>query len=288
MKFPGGVGVALVTPFSDDLSVDFASLEVLVEYLIRAKVDYLVTLGTTGEPSTMTELEKLAVLQFTMEKVNGRLPVVVGLGGNDTAQLVNQAKSWPLASAAAVLCVTPYYNRPSQEGLFRHYATIAESSPKPIILYNVPGRTGCNITAETTIRLAQSFPNIIATKEASGNMIQCMHLAKNRPEGFGLLSGDDHLTLPLVALGFDGVISVAANCFAEFTQLVHMALAGNYAEAQAFQVRLLDALDLMFAENNPAGIKAFLAERGLIKNSLRLPLVPLSHGLHQKVKAYLG
>jgi 4-hydroxy-tetrahydrodipicolinate synthase len=236
----------------------------------------------------MTESEKLSVLEFTLNKVNSRVPVVVGLGGNDTAQLLNQLKSWPLESAAALLCVTPYYNKPSQEGLFRHYAAIAENASKPIILYNVPGRTGCNLTAETTIRLAQAFSNIISTKEASGNMIQCMHLAKNRPDGFCLLSGDDHLTLPLVALGFDGVISVAANCFAEFTQLVHLALAGNFKEAADFQTKLLDALDLMFAENNPAGIKAFLTERGLIKNNLRLPLVPLSQGLHQKVKAYLG
>jgi 4-hydroxy-tetrahydrodipicolinate synthase len=283
-----GVGVALITPFKSDFSVDYESLGNLLEHLIRCQVDYLVTLGTTGETATLTEKEKLEILDFTYEKVNGRVPVVVGIGGNNTQSVINQIKSWPLEKAAAILSVSPYYNKPSQEGIYRHYAAIAESTEKNIILYNVPGRTMSNISAETTIRLAHDFKNIIGTKEASGNMVQCMHLVKNRPEGFLLISGDDHVTLPLVACGFDGVISVAANSFAaDFTLLVHQALDGNYAEARVLQSALLEQMDLLFAENNPAGVKAFLAEQGLIENVLRLPLVPLSAHLLDKVKQYV-
>jgi 4-hydroxy-tetrahydrodipicolinate synthase len=283
-----GVGVALITPFKSDFSVDYDSLGNLLEHLIRCKVDYVVTLGTTGETATLTEKEKLEVLEFTYNKIDGRLPVVVGIGGNNTQSVINQIKSWPLEKAAAILSVSPYYNKPSQEGIYRHYAAIAQSTDKNIILYNVPGRTNSNISAETTIRLAHDFPNIIGTKEASGNMVQCMHLVKNRPEGFLLISGDDHVTLPLVACGFDGVISVAANSFAaDFTLLVHQALAGNYADARVLQSSLLEQMDLLFAENNPAGVKAFLAEQGLIENVLRLPLVPLSAHLLEKVKQYV-
>ena len=283
-----GVGVALITPFKSDFSVDYDSLGALLEHLIHCKVDYLVTLGTTGETATLTEKEKLEILDFTYEKVNGRVPVVVGIGGNNTQSVINQIKGWPLEKAAAILSVSPYYNKPSQEGIYRHYAAIAQSTDKPIILYNVPGRTMSNISAETTIRLAHDFPNIIGTKEASGNMVQCMHLIKNRPEGFLLISGDDHVTLPLVACGFDGVISVVANSHAaEFSELVHHALDGNYAEARVLQSSLLEQMDLLFAENNPAGVKAFLAEQGLIQNVLRLPLVPLSAHLLEKVKQYV-
>jgi 4-hydroxy-tetrahydrodipicolinate synthase len=287
MALLSGVGVALITPFAKDFSVDYSSLEKLLDHVINCKVNYVVTLGTTGETATLSEKEKLEILEFTYEKVNGRVPVVVGVGGNNTAHVVEQIKSWPLEKAAAILSVSPYYNKPSQEGIYQHYAAIAKSTEKNIILYNVPGRTMSNISAETTIRLAKEFKNIIGTKEASGNMIQCMHLVKNRPEGFLLISGDDHVTLPLIACGFDGVISVAANSFAsEFTQLVHECLAGNFEDGRILQSKLLDQMDLLFAENNPAGVKAFCAQKGLCENVLRLPLVPLSEKFMEKVREY--
>ncbi|HSK12178.1 MAG TPA: 4-hydroxy-tetrahydrodipicolinate synthase, partial [Phnomibacter sp.] len=230
MRRLGGVGVALVTPFRGDFSVDYEALERLLEYVIKSRVNYVVTLGTTGEAATLSADEKLAVLQYTYEKVDGRVPVVVGIGGNDTAEVIKYLKTWPLEQAAAILSVSPYYNKPSQEGIYQHYAAIAGSTDKDIILYNVPGRTASNITPATTFRLANDHKNIIGTKEASGNMEQCLRLCKDRPEGFLLLSGDDHITLPLIAAGFDGVISVAANCFAsDFTRMVHQALEGNFS-----------------------------------------------------------
>jgi 4-hydroxy-tetrahydrodipicolinate synthase len=289
MALLSGVGVALVTPFSSDLSVDFVALNRIIEYVIHGKVNYLVALGTTGETATLSEAEKIKILEFIYEKVNGRIPVVVGIGGNNTAEVINCLQTWPLDNAEAVLSVSPYYNKPSQEGIYQHYAAIATSTKHNIILYNVPGRTSSNISVETTVRLAKAFKNIIGTKEASGNMLQCMHLAKERPEGFLLISGDDHITLPLIALGFDGVISVAANSFAaEFSQLVQNALDGNFTIANQLQHKLLDGFDLLFAENNPAGVKAFMAEKGLLENVLRLPLVSLSDPWMQKVKDYIS
>jgi 4-hydroxy-tetrahydrodipicolinate synthase len=286
MALLSGVGVALVTPFRPDFSVDFEALDRLIEYVIKGRVNYIVTLGTTGEVATLSEKEKLEILKFTYEVVKGRVPVIVGIGGNNTAELIECIKTWPLEKAAAILSVSPYYVKPSQEGIYQHYAAIARATDKNIILYNVPGRTSSNITAATTLRLANDFKNIIGTKEASGNMEQCIRLAKDRPEGFLLISGDDHITLPLIACGFDGVISVAANCFAaDFSRLVHYALEGNFAEANHFQHKLLDGIDLLFAENNPAGVKAFLSEMGLIENVLRLPLVPLSAPVLEKVRA---
>jgi 4-hydroxy-tetrahydrodipicolinate synthase len=288
MHLLSGVGVALVTPFTKEFSIDFAALDRLIDYVINGRVNYIVTLGTTGETATLSKEEKLSVLAHTYEKVNGRVPVVVGIGGNNTAEVLECLQTWPLEQAAAVLSVSPYYNKPSQEGIYRHYAAIAGATDKDIILYNVPGRTSSNITPATTFRLAADFKNIIGTKEASGNMEQCIRLCKDRPEGFLLISGDDHITLPLIACGFDGVISVAANCFAaDFSRLVHQALDGNFKEANLFLHKLLDGIDLLFAENNPAGVKAFLAEMGLIENILRLPLVPLSEQWLKKVKDFV-
>lgn len=287
MALLSGVGVALVTPFRSDFSVDYEALDRLIEYVIKGRVNYLVTLGTTGEAATLSGEEKLKVLEHTYARVNGRVPVVVGIGGNNTAEVIENIQQYPLEKAAAILSVSPYYVKPTQEGIYQHYAAIARSTEKNIILYNVPGRTSSNITAATTFRLANDFKNIIGTKEASGNMEQCLRLAKDRPEGFLLLSGDDHITLPLIACGFDGVISVAANCFAsDFSRLVHYALEGNFPEANHFQHKLLDGIDLLFAENNPAGVKAFLAEMGLIENVLRLPLVPVSAPVLEKVRAF--
>lgn len=280
-----GVGVALVTPFKANGSVDCEALERVIEYVINGQVNYLVVLGTTGESATLTEEEKLTVINCAYEKVANRMPVVVGIGGNNTQSIIDTINRWPLEKADAILSVNPYYSKPSQEGIYQHYAAIARSTDKNIILYNVPGRTSSNISAATTLRLADAFPNIIGIKEASGNMVQCMRLVKERPENFLLISGDDHLTLPLIACGFDGVISVAANCVAStFCQMVHRAMEGDFKTARKIHYKMLDILDLLFVENNPAGVKAFMAEMHLIENVLRLPLVPLSAQWHEKVK----
>lgn len=284
-----GVGVALVTPFQQDMAVDYAALERLIEYTLRGKVDYLVTLGTTGEAATLSEKEQLEVLQFTLKTAAGRVPVVVGLGGNNTQEILRKLAAWPLDEVTAILSVSPYYSKPSQEGIYQHYAAIATASPKPVILYNVPGRTASNISADTCMRLARQFPHkIIGIKEASGNMVQALHLLNNRPEEFLLISGDDHITMPLIACGFDGVISVIANSHpAQFSQMVHMCLNGQFAEARPLLNNLLEKMDLCFVENNPAGVKALLSEMGIISNYLRLPLVPLSATHMSKLKSLI-
>ncbi len=282
-----GTGVALITPFKENKSIDFDALKKLINIVIEEGVQYLVSLGTTGEPSTLSEKEKLDVLNFTFEVSGGRVPVVVGIGGNNTDAVINEINSFPLDKAIAVLSASPYYNKPSQEGIFQHYKALAEASSKPVIIYNVPGRTGSNIAASTTIRLANEVQNIGGVKEASGNMVQCMHILKDRPKDFLVTSGDDHVTLPLIACGMDGVISVAANCFAkDFSAMVDAALQNNYDVARALQNKLLTGYDLLSAENNPAGVKAFLSEMGIIKNYLRLPLVPLSEAVLQEVRKY--
>ena len=284
-----GTGVALITPFFHNGEVDYSSLEKLIDFNISNGVEYIVTLGTTGETPTLSKKEKQEIVECAFRKVNGRTPVVVGIGGNNTKDVIENISSFNLEKATAILSNSPYYNKPSQEGIFQHYKAIGEASPKPVILYNVPGRTGSNITAETTIRLANECKNIGGIKEASGNMVQCMHIVKNRPENFLVVSGDDHITLPLIACGMDGVISVAANCFPKyFSELVRLSLSNDFANAQKLQYKLLEGFDLLFAENNPAGVKAFLYEMKLIENQLRLPLVPLSSGLHDKVKNYLA
>jgi 4-hydroxy-tetrahydrodipicolinate synthase len=282
-----GTGVALVTPFKKDQSVDFNALEKLIEYVINGGVQYIVSLGTTGEPPVLSKKEKLEVLNFTFEKIGDKLPVVIGVSGNNTAVVIEEINSYPLEKSIAVLSASPYYNRPSQEGIFQHYKALGDASPKPIIVYNVPGRTGSNITAATTIRLAKEIENIQGIKEASGNMIQCMHILRDRPDDFLVVSGDDHITLPLIACGMDGVISVAANCFAkDFCNMVNAALNNDYEKARPLQYKLLEGFDLLFAENNPAGVKAFLHEMNIIENTLRLPLVPLSDSILQQVKKY--
>ena len=246
-------------------------------------------LGTTGETPTLDTEEKADIIHYTYEKVNGRVPVIVGVGGNNTREVMENMQSYPLEKAIAVLSASPYYNKPSQEGIFQHYKNLASASPKPVILYNVPGRTGSNITAETTLRLAKEVENIAGIKEASGNMVQCMHIIRDRPGDFLVVSGDDHITLPLIACGMDGVISVAANCFPkDFSDMVRYCLKGDFASARPLHNKCLEGNDLLFAENNPAGVKAFLYEMGIIKNELRLPLVPLSASIHQKVKACLS
>ena len=283
-----GTGVALITPFTPGMEVDFDALGKVIDFIIENKVEYIVTLGTTGETPTLDTEEKFDIINYTYEKVHDRVPVVVGIGGNNTKEVMENLQSYPLEKAVAVLSTSPYYNKPSQEGIYQHYKNVADASPVPVILYNVPGRTGSNITAETTLRLAE-IENIAGIKEASGNMIQCMHILRDRPADFLVVSGDDHLALPLIACGMDGVISVAANCFpSDFSSMIRLSLKGDFASARPLQNKCLEGNDLLFIENNPAGVKAFLYELGLIDNVLRLPVVPLSKSAHQKVKAYLN
>ena len=286
-KTLSGTGVALITPFDTNEAIDYDALGKLIDFDIDNGTEYVITLGTTGETPTLTKQEKLDIVNFTYEKVNSRVPVVVGIGGNSTKAVIENLKSFPLEKATAVLSASPYYNKPSQEGIYQHYKALAAASPKPIILYNVPGRTGSNMTAETTLRLAKE-KNIAGMKEASGNMVQCMHILRNRPQDFLVVSGDDHVAMPLIACGMDGVISVAANCFPkDFSEMIRLSLKGDFAAARLLHYKCLEGNDLLFAENNPAGVKAFLYEMGIIKNVLRLPVVPLSEEVHQKVKAYL-
>lgn len=283
-----GTGVALITPFTANHSIDFEALKNLIEFVIHGGVEYVVPLGTTGETPTLEMSEKVDIINFVYETVNTRIPIVVGVGGNNTKEVLRDLQAYPLDKAEAILSTCPYYNKPSQQGIFEHYQAIAEASPKPVILYNVPGRTGCNITAKTTLRLAHEVNNIGGIKEASGYMIQCMHILKERPQEFLVCSGDDHLSLPLIAAGMDGVISVAANCFPkDFAEMVRLSLASDFAPAKGLHYKLLEGFDLLFAENNPAGVKAVLAEMGIIENYLRLPLVPLSGPIHLQVQEYL-
>jgi len=284
-----GTGVAIVTPFNGNESVDFDALGKLIDFIIENGVEYVVTLGTTGETPTLDKQEKIDIINFTIDKINNRVPVVVGIGGNDTKEVVNNVKSYPLEKAVAVLSACPYYNKPSQEGIFLHYKAIAAASPKPIIVYNVPGRTGRNIDAATTIRLAREVSNIGGIKEAGNNISQCIQILKERPDEFLVVSGDDDLVLPELACGIDGVISVAANCFPkDFSNMVRAGLKHNFTTAKKLNDSLLEVYSLLFTENNPAGVKAFLYELGLIQNVLRLPVTPLSEPVHQKVKAYLN
>jgi 4-hydroxy-tetrahydrodipicolinate synthase len=284
-----GTGVALITPFKSDYSLDFEALGNVIDFVITGGVEYVVTLGTTGETPTLDENEKRDLIQFTYDHVNNRVPVVVGIGGNNTKELIHALESFPLEKAAAVLSASPYYNKPSQEGLFQHYKTIAAASPKPLLLYNVPGRTGRNLSAATTIRLAHEVDNIAGIKEASGDMAQCMEILRDKPADFLVVSGDDALAFPQIACGMEGIISVAANAFPkEFSDLVRVCLSGDFKQAKLLNDRLIEAYDIMFAENNPAGVKAFLAEFNYIQNILRLPLVPLTEGLASRVRNYIA
>ena len=279
-----GVGVALVTPFtSDGSAVDFEALARVLDH--TAAVDYYVVLGTTGEPATMSADECRQVVRFVVERNAGRKPIVVGIGGNCTAEVVRKVKEFDLAGVDAVLSVVPYYNKPNQEGIYRHYKAVAEASPLPVLLYNVPGRTGVNMTAATTLRLARELgPKLIGVKEASGNLGQAAMILRDRPKGFLFISGDDNLTLPLVALGADGVISVSANAFARtFVPMVHEALAGNCASAAGLNLRLHEATDLLFEEGSPVGVKGALALQGICSSAVRLPLAEASEGLRARL-----
>jgi 4-hydroxy-tetrahydrodipicolinate synthase len=283
-----GTGVALITPFKSNGDIDYDALEKVINYVIEGGVEYMVTLGTTGETPTLNKYEKSDVIKFTNKVVNNRVPIVVGIGGNNTKELLNDLETFPLDNAIAVLSASPYYSKPSQEGLYQHYKVLAGASPKPILLYNVPGRTGRNINASTTIRLAKEVENIAGIKEASGDLAQCMQILRDAPKDFLVVSGDDALALPQIACGMKGVISVAANAYPkEFSQMVRLCLNGDFTAAKKINDKLIEAYELMFAENNPAGVKAFMTKMGLIQNNLRLPLVPLSENLFDRIHLYL-
>ncbi|MBX2887238.1 MAG: 4-hydroxy-tetrahydrodipicolinate synthase [Ferruginibacter sp.] len=283
-----GTGVAIVTPFQEDYSVDYTGLEKLINYIIDGGINYIVSLGTTGETPVLSEKEKEEIISFTLEVVNNRVPVVVGVGGNNTASLVNKLNQYPLDKAVAVLSASPYYNKPSQQGIIKHYEEVAKASPAPVILYNVPARTGRNMAAETTLYLANHVKNIAGIKEASGDMGQCMHILRDRPNEFLVVSGDDALAFPQLACGMDGVISVAANVYPKtFSTMVNLALHSDNSGAKQKNDSLIEAYRLMFLENNPAGAKAFLNEMKIIKNVLRLPNIPVDAKLRVAIEQFV-
>ena len=284
-----GTGVALVTPFKKDKSIDFSSIEKVVNHVIEGGVEYLVVMGTTAENPTLNATEKNSIIKFIIEKNAGRLPIVLGAGGNDTQTALENIRKADLNGIDAILSVTPYYNKPNQQGLYEHFSAIAQNCSLPIIMYNVPGRTGVNMTNETTLKLANNFNNIIAIKEASGNIEQIMAIIENKPSHFEVISGDDGITLPLISVGAKGVISVIANALPkDFSQMVRFALDGKYSEAKTLHYKLLEFTRLIFAEGSPAGVKAAMTKLGLLENNLRLPLVPVSTSLEEKISDYLA
>ena len=292
-----GTGIAIITPFMDNSNlnengqpkIDWESFGKLIEFWINGKVEYLVALGTTGESATIHGSEKQEVISFVQKKVGGRIPVVAGIGGNDTADIVNQLKTFDLTGIDAILSVSPAYNKPNQEGIFQHYKTIDAASPLPVIMYNVPSRTGQNVTAETTIRIARECKNIFATKEASGDFAQFNYIIKNKPEDFMLISGDDPITLPMIACGAEGLVSVVANAYpAAYSEMVRLCLAGKFNEARQIHYKYIEVIASMFAEGSPSGIKAYLSEMGFCKNTFRQPVWPVSDGHLQKIKKIMA
>ncbi|MBA3704632.1 MAG: 4-hydroxy-tetrahydrodipicolinate synthase [Bacteroidetes bacterium] len=282
-----GTGVAIVTPFNKDNSIDYKSLGKVVDHIIKGGVEYVVALGTTGESVTLSKDEKHSVVAHVIESVDGRVPVVLGLGGNNTQEILNSLKkSSDFNHIDAILSVSPYYNKPNQRGLYQHYKAIAEASPVPVILYNVPGRTSSNVTADTTIKLATDFKNIIAMKEASGNLEQCMKIIKYKPKDFLVISGDDLITLPMIACGADGVISVIANAFPkDFSEMTRQILAGNIKEAQKLHYKLTDITEQLFADGNPAGVKAVMEMLKICQSYVRLPLVKINTATQNALKS---
>lgn len=280
-----GAGVALITPFHADGSIDFETLGNLIEFQISEGMDYLVSLGTTGETATLSSEEKKKVWQFTKDKVKGRVPLVAGIGGNNTLEIVEAVKNFDTEGFCAILSVSPYYNKPTQEGIYQHYKAIAEVSKLPIILYNVPGRTGSNISAETTLRLAKEFKNIVAIKEASGNFAQFSEILRDKPGHFQLISGDDPATLPMMALGAIGIISVVGNAYPKYVStLAHLCAESKYSEARDIHYKLLEINELCFVEGNPCGVKYILKELGFGEDYVRLPLVRVSSKTQQRIQ----
>ena len=280
-----GTGVAIVTPFKNNLEIDYKSLSKLLEHIISNGVDFIVALGTTSEAATLTSEEKNDLVKFIVKEVNGRLPIVVGIGGNNTMEIANKIKSLDFTGIDGILSVAPYYNKPSQEGIYQHFREISKVSPLPIIIYNVPSRTSSNINAETVIRLAKDFKNIVAIKEASGDFSQVMEIIKHKPNGFEVISGEDALTMPLFAVGMSGVISVIANALPkEMSTMVNHCIKSNYIEARKCHYRILDITNSIFAEGNPSGIKELLWHIDILDNNFRLPLVPAGNELSVKLK----
>jgi len=279
-----GTGVAIVTPFLENGDIDSKGLEQLVEHLINGNVNYLVVLGTTGENATLDKAEKQTVFSLVNQYNKNRVKLVAGIGGNNTRAILNDFSSFDLTGYSAILSVSPYYNKPTQEGIYQHYKALNDASPLPIIMYNVPGRTGMNVSTETTLRIARDCKNIIATKEASGNVEQILQIIKDKPEGFEVISGDDGITLPLMACGAIGVISVVANAYPKaFSQMVASCAEGNFAAARPTHEKMLPIIHSMFAEGNPSGVKYYLSQLGVIKETFRLPVVGISNKHKEKI-----
>lgn len=282
------MGVALITPFKEDGSVDYDSLLRLVEYQIQNGIDFLCVLGTTAETPTLTAEEKRKIKSLVIERVNGRVPILLGVGSNCTQTVIDTIKNDDMTGIDALLIAVPYYNKPSQEGIYQHYKAIAQSTKLPIVLYNVPGRTGVNMTAATTLRLAHDFDNIVAIKEASGDISQMDEIIKKKPENFDVISGDDGITFPLITLGAVGVISVIGNAFPrEFSRMTRLALAGDYSSALTIHHQFTELFKLLFVDGNPAGVKAMLSMMGMIENKLRLPLVPTRITTYEEMRKVL-
>lgn len=284
-----GTGIAIVTPFNEDGKIDWKSFENLIEFWVKGKVEYLVVLGTTGESATIHGEEKQQVFSFVNKKVKGRLPLVAGIGGNDTAEVIHGLKSFDLSGYDAILSVSPYYNKPNQEGIYQHYKALDVATPLPIIMYNVPSRTGMNVTAETQLRIAHDLKNIFATKEASGDFNLINQIIRNKPDDFMVISGDDPITLQMIAAGAEGLISVVANAYPfEYSEMVRLCLQGKFDEAKPLHFKHIDIIASMFAEGSPSGVKAYLSEMGLCKNTFRLPVWKVSEKHHQKIRELMN
>ncbi len=284
-----GVGAAMITPFTADGRVDYKALARMIDYVIEGGTDYIVALGTTAETPTLYMPERAVIAMFISNHIAGRVPLVIGVGGNSTSEVLDQLREFDLRAADAILSVTPYYNKPSQEGLYQHFRTVSEHSPVPVILYNVPGRTGVNMTAETTLRLAADFDNVLGVKEASGNLDQIRRIIDMRPDNFLVLSGDDGMAIDVMRNGGDGVISVAVNAFPErFMRCMNYAKAGDYDRADQEYKALDEAVHALFAEGNPTGVKCALSVMGLIENNLRLPLVPGTANLEKRFRELIA
>lgn len=284
-----GTGIAIVTPFNEDGSIDWKSFEGLIEFWIKGKVEYLVVLGTTGESATIHGKEKQEVFSFVADKVKGRLPLVAGIGGNDTTEVIHGFKNFDLKGFDAILSVSPYYNKPNQEGIFQHYKSLDAATPLPIIMYNVPGRTGQSVSAETQLRIAQECKNVFATKEASGSFELIQQILKNKPDDFMVISGDDPITLNMIAAGAEGLISVVANAYPEeYSEMVRLCLDGKFSEATSIHLKYLDVIASMFAEGSPSGVKAYLSEMGLCKNTFRLPVWKVSDKHLEKIRQLMA
>ena len=280
-----GTGIAIVTPFHEDGKIDWESFSKLIEFWIKGKVEYLVVLGTTGESATVHGSEKQEVFSFVAKHAAGRLPLVAGIGGNDTHEVIDAFESFDLIGYDAILSVSPYYNKPNQEGIFQHYKALNAATPLPIIMYNVPGRTGQSVTAETQLRIAHELKNIFATKEASGNFDLINQIIKNKPADFMVISGDDPITLQMIAAGAEGLISVVANAYPlEYSEMVRHCLKGNFEEAKQLHFKYIDIISSMFAEGSPSGVKAYLSEMGFCQNTFRLPVWKVNSTHHQKIR----